>query len=133
MLAFVAVWSPEGARLITGDQTGVLAVWQADHRGRLALGESASAYCMTVVAFLRAAGSRLLVCKYTKDVGAITNLAFRASAIVKAGPCVQFSSFLVIASDAHWRLWPCSDGTVPCPSFFYGGTTGQPVLCSLTA
>lgn len=28
-------WSPEGSRLITGDQLGVLSVWQCDARGRL--------------------------------------------------------------------------------------------------
>jgi len=73
------VFSPEGSRLISGDNIGLLVVWAVDHRGRLQP-----------------------VCKYDKK-GSITHLAFRAPA----------------------SMVPPMDGSVlPCPSFFFGGSSG---------
>jgi WD40 repeat protein len=56
-------WSPDGSRLITGDSSGKIGVWQSDQRGRL-----------------------MLVCQYARS-GAIKYCVFRAGITIPGEVC----------------------------------------------
>jgi len=73
-ISFV-IWSPEGSRLITADQTGTLAVWSTDHRGRLTS-----------------------VCKHVKQ-GVITHCVFRAPPTINAN---DVSSAMMACPPFFW-------------------------------
>ena len=81
-------WSPDGSRLFTGDEGGVLAVWTMDMRMRLSC-----------------------ICKYQKT-GAITHLAFRHTAQPSSSssspPSAPSCPPFFFASSGGW-LWYADD------------------------
>ena len=101
-------WSPEGSRLVSGDQNGIVGVWQGDQRGRL-----------------------LPVCHYVKK-GAVSHLVFQtpaAGSMYTRPPraCPPLSACFCIFIMYRWVLGSVEvtkHTPLLCPPFFFAVSSG---------